>query len=398
MRRLVVAVIGWYGGFGIASLSAAAQPITDRDYAIDLYQGAVLGSSRIVGMGGAQVAAAQGSAGMIFNPAAPAVRPATEADPWSWDFHVDWLNPEIGSDFDNNGDTATHVDRTLIFTGGLVGRYRAWALGVTIGFQKRFVDLADTEDQMDVTLLVGHFIVARTWFEERLTVGVGVRSGELTFGRIVGGRGAIKNNLFRLTGSSLEAGAIWRPVDRDVRVGAALALPVSGDRPTVEGCDPTNCAGYVLPERVVVPWEASVGLAWRFAPTRWNRYVNADFRDEKALLLAADLVVTGAVEEGSGVEAFAEKRLQPSGRSVVASVRAGAEYEWIPGWLRVRGGSYWEPSRFEGVSGRLHLTAGVEARVGSFCFWGDRYRVRLALTADAAERYGNGALSIGFWD
>ncbi|MEM9491967.1 MAG: hypothetical protein AAGC55_22670, partial [Myxococcota bacterium] len=40
------------------------EPITDRDYAIDLYQGWVFGSGRIVGMGGAQVALAQGSSGI----------------------------------------------------------------------------------------------------------------------------------------------------------------------------------------------------------------------------------------------------------------------------------------------------------------------------------------------
>jgi hypothetical protein len=121
------------------------------------------------------------------------------------------------------------------------------------------------------------------------------------------------------------------------------------------------------------------------------------------LLLAADLVVTGHVPGGYGIEAFAAtETLQPSGRDVGISPRVGAEYEWVPGRFRIRGGSYWEPSRFrdpEGrdIAGRLHVTLGLDLRVWSFCFWKERYRVRLSFTSDGAVEYGNGGLSIGFW-
>ncbi|MGE5182384.1 MAG: hypothetical protein ACM31C_10000, partial [Acidobacteriota bacterium] len=64
--------------------------------------------------------------------------------------------------------------------------------------------------------------------------------------------------------------------------------------------------------------------------------------------------------------------------------------------LRVRGGSYWEPGRFEGVSGRLHGTFGIEVRVFEFHAWGRR-RGRITLTEDAAAGYNNVGLSIGFW-
>ncbi|HLU65845.1 MAG TPA: hypothetical protein VKZ63_06190, partial [Kofleriaceae bacterium] len=125
-------------------------------------------------------------------------------------------------------------------------------------------------------------------------------------------------------------------------------------------------------------------------------------RDERYLLLAADLVVTGHVPHGHGVEAFSRMQLQPSGRDVGVSPRLGAEYEWLPGRLRVRGGSYWEPSRFrdprgEDVRGRLHLTLGLDVRIWQFCFWNERYRLRLSVTGDGADGYGNGGLSIGFW-
>jgi hypothetical protein len=135
----------------------------------------------------------------------------------------------------------------------------------------------------------------------------------------------------------------------------------------------------------------------RLGPTPWNRRVAEDFRDEKSAILAADLIFSGAVADGDGLAAFLSKRFQRSGRTTSVSPRLGVEYEWIPGWLRVRGGTYWEPSRFDEVSGRLHLTAGLDVRFFSFALWGGHYRMRLSLAGDGARRYGNTVLSLGFW-
>ena len=45
----------------------------------------------------------------------------------------------------------------------------------------------------------------------------------------------------------------------------------------------------------------------------------------------------------------------------------------------------------------MHATFGVDVRVYSFCFWYERYRARLSLTADGADHYFNGGLSLGLW-
>src|SRR5262245_54829926 len=95
----VVAIVAW-------AAPAAAQPfppVTDTDYGIDLYQGGALGSIRIVAMGGAAVAVAEGSSGTIANAAAPAVRRATSTGSWDWDWHIDYLSSVRASDWDNNG-------------------------------------------------------------------------------------------------------------------------------------------------------------------------------------------------------------------------------------------------------------------------------------------------------
>lgn len=114
------------------------------------------------------------------------------------------------------------------------------------------------------------------------------------------------------------------------------------------------------------------------------------------MTVASDIVITGSVPHGYGLEAFGEHELQRSGKNVSYSLRGGVEYEWLPGRLRLRGGSYWEPGRFDGVSGRLHGTFGIEVRAFEANVWGRR-RGRVTLTGDIAERYRNLGVSIGFW-
>jgi hypothetical protein len=158
-----------------------------------------------------------------------------------------------------------------------------------------------------------------------------------------------------------------------------------------------DCVGWILPEKIVTPWRLAMGGAYRFGPTAWNQLVPGYFRDEKAVTVAADVIVIGSSENSFGLEAFGQHELQRAGRHPGVSLRGGAEYEWVPGRFRVRGGSYWEPGRFIGVPGRLHVTFGIELRVFEFYFFGSMRRGRISLTTDAAERYRNGGLSVGFW-
>jgi hypothetical protein len=396
----------------------AFAPITSRDYTLDLHQGAVLGSGQTVGMGGTGVATGVGSAGSLFNPASVAVRSDNSPAQFDWDWHFDYLSSAVGTDFDNNGINQAEeyglFDGPLI-TAGFVGQYFEWGLGATLVYYKHPIEQAPDVELQPQTL-VARLSLARTFLAEALTLGLAFRGGQFSMLRIAPGAGGVatSTNLFSMSGAALEAGGLWRPRDRNVRVGVTGSLPVNSETVDVAACDPEDCEGYVLPERAALPWQVSVGAAWRRAPTAWNRKVATErrtngtpsgtkWRDEKYLLLAADLVVTGHVPGGYGIEAFAAtETLQPSGRDVGISPRVGAEYEWVPGRFRIRGGSYWEPSRFrdpEGrdIAGRLHVTLGLDLRVWSFCFWKERYRVRLSFTSDGAVEYGNGGLSIGFW-
>jgi hypothetical protein len=386
--------------------SARAQDfpaVTGRDFTLDLHQGAVLGSGRIIGMGGAAQGLAQGSAGALFNPAAPAARSDTSTKMWDWDFHIDFLNTSLGSDFDNNGilqEKEFGLFEGPVVTAGIVGQYGCWGLGLSGVIAEQQLEERDDGSRVLPQAVVGRVTLARALFDYQLMVGAAVRAG--VFSMDLMPDSGPPEELFAISGSALEAGGIWRPRHVDLRLGASASLPVSSDNVTADQCDPLDCEGFILPERAALPWQVAAGGAWRFGPTAWNRALKSRWRDEKALVVAADLVVTGRVEDGHGLEAFAVQELQPSGRSVSWSPRVGGEYEWVPGRFRIRAGSYWEPSRFrdpagQDIPGRVHITTGLDLRIWQFHFWGRDHRLRTSITVDGAKDYGNGGLSIGFW-
>jgi len=373
---LVVAVLGVVG-------PAAADPITDRDYAIDFYDGVAIGNTAWVGMGGAGAANIVGTAGTLINASAPAVRVTTDTDDWSWDYHVDILTGKLSTDYDNNGIVAEDAGASLV-TLGLGARYHDWATAVTFTAQTAPVDDTLTAEGIRLRAVLAKYFPSRD-----IAVGIGVQT--VSFG--IGPQGG--DDLFSITGTGLIAGATYVPRMQNYRIAGGIESRILGGEVTSE-CDPENCMGYILPTNVVSAARGVIGFAYRFAPTEWNQLVGGVFRDERALTLTADILITGNSPNAYGIEAFAMQELQRSGKDFAISLRGGAEYEWIPGRFRVRAGSYWEPSRFEGVDGRLHGTFGIELRVFEFHLWGRR-RGRLSFTGDVAERYRNVAASIGFW-
>lgn len=386
---------------GMPSASSQSFPApTDRNHTIDIHVGSAIGSPKIVGMGGTATATAQGSAGMLSNPASPGVRPTTSNSTWDWDWHLDSHSPALGSDDDNNGIATDDIAYSPNVTYGLAVQYKDWGLGITGIVQRTEATLANT-DLLATEASVTKFAFSHYMLDTQLVVGVGARAVLLTV--TSASAGGPEQTLLELSGAGLEAGVVWKPNRRSVRAGATFSVPVISDSDmTIENCDPLDCVGYVLPNKIKVPWQASIGLASRHAPTEWNQKVMSNWRDEKALLWAADIVVTGKTKNGIGLEAFGQRMLQPSGRTVDVSVRAGVEYEWFPGRLRLRAGSYYEPSRFrdpegDDIPGRAHLTTGFDWRFWSLEVWETPYRLQLAFTADVARNFGNTGLSVGFW-
>jgi hypothetical protein len=345
-------------------------------------------------MGGATVALGIGTSGTLFNPSAAAVKPTTDTDYWSWDYHIDAIAGS-STDYDNNGFSSTYA-QNVVGTLGLGGRYGEWAVAVTGTWQDRPIITPDElEADLEATTYRFQFAVAR-WVQRLDTaIGVTLRTGIFS---LLGDctEAGCPTELFSVSGGGIEAGATWVPRGRSFRIGVAASSPIKGA--SFEACDsPAACAGWILPEGIVSAFRLSTGVAYRFAGTEWNQLVGGHFRDERSVTLAADVVITGPAENGYGLESFGNQVLQRSGRHTSISVRGGVEWEWKPGRLRLRAGSYWEPGRFVGVSGRLHGTLGVEVRVFQFHLLGKPRRGRITLTSDIAARYANGGLSVGFW-
>lgn len=387
---------------GVVGLAGPAQadplpPIVDRNYAIDLYDGVALGNSATVAMGGASAANAFGTSGTLVNPSAPAVRRTTDTDTWSWDYHLDYLNASLSKDYDNNGVISSGSGLAAL-TLGLGGRWHDWGVAVTGSTQNApiadaMVAVGGASYTMSATTTRVKAAIAKWIPQIDTSIGVAANLGQLS---VKGDCAAPGCELFTIDGGGVEAGATWIPRRENVRIGAALTSRIIGGNVTAENCDPMNCEGFILPDQVVSGWRLVAGGAYRWAPEPWNQLVGGTFRDERSVTVVSDVVITGSAPHGYGLEAFGQHELQRSGKNVSYSLRGGVEYEWLPGRLRVRAGSYWEPGRFEDVGGRLHATFGIEVRVLEFQLWGRR-RGRITLTGDVADRYQNEGISIGFW-
>jgi len=376
---------------------AAAQtlmfpPTTSRDFNIDLFEQPALGSPQYIAMAGAIAAVAQGAAGLYTNPASAAVRPETHIDKFAWGVYLNSYIPADGQDSNNNGQTVTSYHRSLLGAAGILLQYGPWGLTLDGGYTAHEISPQEGGG-LGVRSLIGHLAVARTFMDESLSAGIGLRLGGLNVFTVDG-----SNQLFTQAGLSGEAGVVWLPKYQRFRLAFSGGLPIHTGELQFKNCDPNDCYGYMLPLDAIVPWVATLGGAYQFSHSPWNQRLNETFRDERTLIIAIDLSFTGAVENGYGLEAFAAKQLQQSGRSTTVTPRLGLESELLPGWLRLRAGTYLEPSRFPETDARWHLTGGFEVRVVAFHLLGQERRVQISAAADVATRYQNVGFSIGFWN
>jgi hypothetical protein len=115
---------------------------------------------------------------------------------------------------------------------------------------------------------------------------------------------------------------------------------------------------------------------------------------------AASMLISGPVDEAVGVESLVAQTVNRSGQKTVISPRVGIESGVIPEWLKLRGGSYIEPTRFEGSEPRVHVTAGLDVKLlvwNVFGLWPDDYMWRLGLGSDSARDYYTWGVTIAGW-
>jgi hypothetical protein len=117
-------------------------------------------------------------------------------------------------------------------------------------------------------------------------------------------------------------------------------------------------------------------------------------------LLTVDLWFNGRVDGGVGVESFLAQIVQRSGQQITVSPHIGFESEVWPTRMKIRVGTYLEPSRFSQSSARMHGTFGFDVslfRWSVFGLWPRDYRWQVTTAFDFARDYGSFSVGIGGW-
>jgi len=357
-------------------------PILDNNYNLDLRQGPILGSARQVALGGAYIGVAEGITSLNSNPAGVAFRLESSTTKFDWDWTVG-VNDLKSNDFDNNGQSPPDYKDHRIRTLGLMGQYGPWGVGVLNNSEILALDGPDGK-QNEYVLSVTSLALGRQFLDRELTIGVGLRA---TMTKLR--NKTFDTTLGKLSGTGWEMGGVWNPGRGPFRLGAAYSSSISSNQSLNNtGGSPVTVNGPIVPQQVILPAKFGVGFSYAVE--------SAPFWKNHKWLVAADLLFTEPSENAVGVESVLAQKIQPVGTHRTISVRVGSELETIPGRLRLRMGSYYEPSNYEGVSGRTHLTSGFEVRMFHSSIWGEN-DWGLTATIDSARDYLNILLSIGFW-
>jgi len=357
-------------------------PILDNNYNLDLRQGPILGSARQVALGGAYIGVAEGITSLNSNPAGVAFRLESSTTKFDWDWTVG-VNDLKSNDFDNNGQSPPDYKDHRIRTLGLMGQYGPWGVGVLNNSEILALDGPDGK-QNEYVLSVTSLALGRQFLDRELTIGVGLRA---TMTKLR--NKTFDTTLGKLSGTGWEMGGVWNPGRGPFRLGAAYSSSISSNQSLNNtGGSPVTVNGLIVPQQVILPAKFGVGFSYAVE--------SAPFWKNHKWLVAADLLFTEPSENAVGVESVLAQKIQSVGTHRTISVRVGSELETIPGRLRLRMGRYYEPSNYEGVSGRTHLTSGFEVRMFHSSIWGEN-DWGLTATIDSARDYLNILLSIGFW-
>ncbi|MDX9719117.1 MAG: hypothetical protein RBU37_00110 [Myxococcota bacterium] len=384
------------------------QPCHAQDYepswSLEAFRGPVVGAADIVGRGGSCLAIAEGASSLFCQPAAVVNRNARNGGEFfDWDWTLDWLNVNLGdwTDVDNRGpsvfergmDSLINASFSLNF-----GRF-----GIALSLYGSSFEVQCHEPSCDFASATASTINGGFVFGYALADGELMLATELSFPRtdisLVGNDGDANPKL-ALNTVQLNSGLLWRPQKEQFRVGLVARLPAHQEVISAQ----VENTPMLMPNRVLAPWELGVGAVYSFGPRRLNP--RPSFGDERSWardqysapmfreywLIAADLLLFGASKHASSLAAWFEQTLQPAGRQLSLSLRLGAEAEFWPDVMRARIGSYWEPSRYDDIDGRLHVTTSVDLHLPDFIWpW------RFTAGADLAPNYFNLLLSLGLW-
>lgn len=405
-------------------LGAQGSDIQTSAYTLDLFQGPVLASARVVGLAGAYTALAEGAEGIPFNPAAASHRYpfSTEKIDYELTAGVSFPSSLARTDVENNGKNFGYHKHSVWATLGGMLQYGPWGLGTIISLQNYALVGPDAAPVKDLTVRVFKVdaVFSYAFFRDQLHVGAGIRGA--IFNAV--DTSDTEQLLLGTYGIGAQSGVLWRPRTLPLRVGGTVRSPVlksfeAGVRDANNASGDHAIGGFFLPRGVTLPWEAECGVAVQLGERPLNlpwtdeatvkgprkdahRFLRARYRalPREKLLLSFTMVVTGPTTGAVGVSSMLAQKVDRSGEKTSVTLRAGSEAEVLPDRLQIRAGTYMEPSRFRDSTPRLHGTAGFELRVLDWNVFGifpedNRFRVSGAI--DGSRSYFGWSLAIGSW-
>ena len=344
---------------------------------VDATRGVVLTTSDKLGMGGAGMGFAAGASGTFFHPAAPAVRARLQRGFLSPSLELSLFNVGFGQSLGVDG----LPDENLTARFGMTNI----ALASTIGPAGVGVAASGTRyrtDGIEVGITEGHIAVAGSFADGHTTLGIGLR----TLSVDATGDSDLWTGQAAFEGGALELGMHLVEPDAGWNVGGAWRAPVHAT--LTEGRQPEVVGGISLPSQLVI------GASYASRAMRRSEVEAVPVR------VAADMVWDGKLSNAVGLEGLLMGTLVKRGAEPTLSPRFGVEVEPVRNRFRFRSGSYFEPTRADAESGRLHLTAGTQVRLFRLRVlrgWVDQH-VSWTTALDVADGYLNsGFLSVGFW-
>jgi hypothetical protein len=386
------------------AIAAADDASRIRSGHLDFFQGPVVSSGRAVGLGGAFVGIAEGAEAHLDNPASFATRPHHAANGWfDWDIGLSWFNVVGDSaDLDMSGARGNAAGVTLL-QGGFNLKFGRFGVGVhvmTHDYTLNALGGTSAADSLHYKSTFGGIGLGYAFLDGELTLGWVLSTGNASLGY----EGKPEQVRMQAATNSGSWGLLWAPHGRPFRIGLATRPRVVMTQQDAGTTAPLESLGSLtLPASVVLPWSVSIGASHSFGARPYNirpaygvrplpvGAVDLARLPRSYVLVSAELVLTGPVAGGLGVQPWLGGAAMTSGASASVGARAGCEAEIIDNRLVVRAGTYFEPARFDGRIGRMHATAGIDVRLHVFADF------RVGALADVADGYSNLALGAGLW-
>lgn len=346
---------------------------------VEFFPGPVVSSNKIISMGGAYTAIAQGADAHLINPASFSNRPRQTSDPswFSGDWTLSWFNdaPSSYADAQQGFGDSFHIDFGFDLKFGRLG------LGLH-GYQQGFtIERPASSQFIEVFAGYGGLGIGWSFLEEQLDVGLILGAASLTITER--DTSTLQTHTYTSEGQGLTLGAHLALDDRPWQIGLRA-------RREIRGYDLSEVSDQMGERRarITIPRQLTVGGAYDLPVRTYQGHPTT-------LLLSLDLVLTGSSEQAMRLDDFA---LAPDNASLPTQTHPttlaphmGAAYELLHNRLRLRAGSYWEPDRAPDEVGRPHITLGGEMRVHLVWDW------RIDACIDLAPGYTNWGVGVGFW-